>query len=167
MTEPLQSDPGRETPTEVLAYLKEEQARRCEAVRVEARERIQEIEAACRDQKEQILNEGRRALPALRRSVTISVAGPARREAEAVASHKMGDAGERIMAGCHDRLRELADTSVFSAVLESLVCEVVEGAMQLQRVSQASEIRGRLHAGPNDASACQRIVARNGASNSR
>jgi vacuolar-type H+-ATPase subunit E/Vma4 len=158
MTDTQQTAPQSEPPPEVLAYLRDEQARRCAALRIEARERIQEIEAAGRDQQKRLLDEGRRAFPALRRSVTIAVAGPARREAEAVAARKMGDAVERILVECDGRLREFAASSVFSAVLDSLIREVVEGAMEMLHLSDPTAISGRLHTSPADEAVCRTLV---------
>ena len=159
MTESAQTLPEREPPAEVLAYLRQEQIRRCDALRVEASERIREIEAASQEQRQRLLEEGRRAFPALRRSVTVSVAGPARREAEAVAARKMGDSVERILVECRERLREFSASSVFSAVLDSLIREVVEGAMEMLHVSDPTTISGRLHASPADVETCRRVAS--------
>ncbi|NQU38657.1 MAG: hypothetical protein HQ523_01760 [Lentisphaerae bacterium] len=162
MTDTPQPPPAREAPAALLVYLRDEQTRRCDTMRVEAGERIREIEVDCRTQKEHLLEAGRRTFVALRRSVTTSVAGPARREVDAVAASKMGDAVEQILADCRARLREFAAGPVFPSVLELLVSEAVAVARDVLQVSADREVTGRLHAGPHDVIACRGVVSSHG-----
>ena len=139
-------------------YLQDERQRRCQELLDQSKARVREIEAACEQQKVRLLAEGRRPFVSLRRTVALAVSGPARRDVEAVASRKMGEAVETILAGCRERLRVYADTSVFVAVFESLLREAVEGARQQLRVADVREVSGTARVAASDEALCRRIL---------
>ena len=159
MTSDTQTTANRQSSEALLAFLGEERERRCQALMDEAKTRVRDIETACEEQKARLLAAGRRPFTALRRTASLAVAGPARREVEAVASRKMGAAVETILAGCRERLREFAGTSVFSAVFESLLQEALEGARDQLRVDGLRDVAGTVRVAAGDEALCRRLLA--------
>lgn len=158
MTPDTQSPATAQSSDALLRFLEEERERRSQALMDEAKLRVRGIEDSCEAQKASMLAEGRRPFNALRRTVSLAVAGPARREVEAVASRKMGAAVETILSGCRERLREFAGSSVFSAVFEFLLQEALEGAREPLRVAGVRDVAGTARVAAGDEALCRRLL---------
>ncbi len=146
----------------IRRYLQEESNRRSELMFEDAEKQVRDLRTDCAQRKDVILAASRREFDSLEHSVRISTVGPAKREADVMTSRKMGEAVERILDQCLDRLRNYAAGPVFPAALAALLTETVVQARELLHAVDLKSVQGRISVAPQDVEVCRSLADQQG-----
>lgn len=124
----------------------------------EAQRQVQGIEFKLEEKRDNLLSEGRRNFEALEAEIIRSVSTPAEREKAASSMKQMGEAVERTLALCKERLKNFAGSKDFAPVLDTFMAETIECARRLLRSTDTGAPLGELIVSPDDLQQCRNFV---------
>jgi len=159
MPEPLHSEELDPAAVPLARQIEAAAREQCTALHLAAQQESERIEAEAARETEEMLAAGRVEFASLEKEIRDAIVGRAKWVAEAVTARQVGEAVERTIALCDQRLQQFAATDDFAPSLEALVLEAAQGARGLKPAANGEPL-GELLVGPQDVEPCREIVKR-------